>query len=550
MRKLQYAILQFILCIITIALVIPNPTTSQIPTLPYYDDDVYIGYEYGTAGIINAMLASIMENSIPNNLASRVLNASIRALNQIWDDRIEFEGSQYPVWAKTPEWSTIFPGQKYGTPGILLPFIKLYQITNDIKWLNRAEEGYWFLASQAINDSTSPHWPYAYSMPKEELGTAITDIKYGSAGILDINLKLFEITNDTRYLDHAELIISWLESVSIEKVANSKMYQVIPWYYQDFLDVDQNQNNPYYTSYGFGLAGIAPLLYKYALLRNSPETKTWALSLGQFLKNIQGQDGSWFFNSDSDNRYTGFDEGVAGILFGLNKLNNLSETSEFDNSITKGIRWLFSSYIANYSHTGFFEDNTNRLIKTNLYRGTLGVLKALTELTEFLSDEQIDQLVKSYQWLITAASILVHTGEDEMLFLLQEKDNFDFIDFSYAEGVAGLLLEVVNLESNPSLTSKLNFNISRVINALISGLLYFQNDDGHWQRQFLIPAGWNIQQYVIEDYTENYISTSFDNSVTDGTSKTNSNDFETSVLQLHLIILIVYLKKNRSIAKS
>ncbi|MHA2251011.1 MAG: lanthionine synthetase LanC family protein [Candidatus Kariarchaeaceae archaeon] len=515
---------------------------AQIPTTPYFDDKTYLGVEYGAAGIALSFLETYQSTIFDENYSSEILTSSLAILDQIWEDRIEYEGQKYASWAKTTQSQSIYPGKKYGPSGILEVFLQIYQITQDPKWMQRIEEGYWLLASQANNQTNYPNWPYAYSMPKEEGGIAITDLKYGSAGVLELNLQLYKATNDSRYLEHGEKIISWLDLAAVEITQNNIPFQVIPWYFYDSVSEEDKLALPYYTSYGFGLAGIAPLLFHYATLLKSSAVKDWAISMGSFLTEIQLEDGSWSAISDRPRALTSFDEGVAGVVYGLNKLKNLANTDQFDNAIEKGIDWLFSRFVANYSHTGFYETDSDALVKTNLFRGSLGILRVLNELSSFLTSDQESQLVKSYQWLLTEGSFYIATGGKELLFLLQDTLNYEIIDFSYSEGLAGLLSELVHLYSSP-LADKLNFNLTRAISASVSALDYFQDSDGYWQKQYLIPAGWNLEHYTIEDYASGYSTYSNPQNTSEEASSTNDAQWQTTILIL--IPVIVFTKRKR-----
>ncbi|MHA2029251.1 MAG: hypothetical protein ACW99Q_07660 [Candidatus Kariarchaeaceae archaeon] len=519
---------------------------SQIPEMPSFDDKTYLGLEYGSAGISLAILEVLFLSNVNDNVKNLAFEIALTALENLWDSRVEYEGIKYPTWERSIEeqYKSVYPGMKYGAPGIIRAFLKLYDITDDPKWLDRAEESYWYLSSQAINESTYPHWPYHYTLPKEDVGVAITDLKYGSAAVLSTSLELYKITQKQEYLDHGKLIISWLDKISVINEVNTINYKIIPWY---FMDGSTNSDRPVYTSYGFGIAGIIPQLYQYGLSSQTQNQLDWAIELANFLSNIQLEDGSWYVASDEELTFNvGFDNGVAGVLNGMMELKSLSNSTEYDQVISKGVNWLFTRYVANTTHMGFYNiiNNQNNIEITNsLYDGNLGVLRTLFKLESFLTPIQSQLLIQLYQWLITSGSFFVTNGGVELLFLKESIDNDQSVDFSYAQGLAGFISELTQLEQNQQLSAKINFNISRAIVAAVNTFEYFQQTNGHWQRQYVIPMGWNINHFTISDFTKIEVPlNNFTNAVeTNITEKNNKNSSERIEYIYYLIPLIMVI---------
>ncbi len=558
--KLYFAKIGFSFCIVIILFNTSSTASykaNQIPDLPYFDDRTYLGYEYGSAGISIALLEVYSSSNIDNATKMRISSLVENSLEKLWDARIEYEGVRYPAWDRSIEeqYLSVYPGIKYGAPGIIRAFLKIFEITDDSKWLARAEESYWYLSTQAINTSTNPHWPYNFNMPKEDSGVAITDLKYGSTGVLSLGIDLFEVTQNQTYLDHGELIISWLNEISIEFVHNDIIHNIIPWY---AIDGSTNLNLPFYTTYGFGIAGIAPHLYQFGLHSQSEGAKNWAMELGRFLVDIQLEDGSWYSASDSQSVVNvGFDNGVAGILNGLFELKVLTNSEEFDSAISRGINWLFTRFFSNSTHVGFsnhLSSNSEIEITNSLYDGNIGILRTLTKLTSFLTTDQLDLLTLTYKWIITSGSFVITNGEDEMLFLFESPNNYQFVDFSYAQGLAGFLSELVNLEFNSVISNEINFNLTRAIIAAINTFDYFQQMSGHWQRQYVIPSGWEQRHFTIFNFSDddiplNTMLTELDDNITKNNKLTSIELLEDYYYFIPIVVLLplFYVIKRKKI---
>jgi hypothetical protein len=479
-------------------------SNSQIPISPDFDEKIYFGHQLGTSGIINTILELHNANLPSINLDFIPLIEF--TLEQIWNDRLTLNGTKYASWPKMIDgYSIIYPGQKYGPAGIFLSFINLYNTNKEIVWLRRAEEGYWLLASQAINSTTQPRWPYSYTLPNATNGISTSDLKYGTAGILYFNMILYEITENSSYLDHGRLLINSLKEMITIKVIDGQSYSVIPWYYP-------GRDVTIMTGYNWGITGIAPLLYKYANILNDDSLKKWSLELTDFIHAIQEGDGSWKSEYLGKETISGFDQGVSGILFGLNEMQQLTGLNKYSNSIKKGISWLFSQYINNQTHKGFFHNNYQDNVYTSLHRGSIGVLRVLTNMNDYLTETQYSKIIDTYKWLITNGSIIIKENNKEMLLLLYNPINYEFVDFSLGEGLAGLLSELLRLKQIEGLENDLNIDINQFLKLTVDSLLYFQNDLGYWKRQILIDQNWEFFRYKItshEDLSSNLFFWSF-----------------------------------------
>lgn len=471
----------FGLLIIMSLLLVGNdrPILAQMPAIPDTDTDIYYGHEYGVSGIAEALLRFEIYFSA-SEISNEVTNSIELALNYVWDNRFELNGSQVSSWAKGPEQQSIYPGKKYGAAGIIPAFLAMYNVTKSIRWLDRAISSYWQLSEEALNGSDFPNWPYSYFEPHDD-GISLTDLKYGSAGILSVGIDLYTLTGNQSYLEHGVLIAQWLEAVSKEIQIGNQQYRVLPWYNLDGIP------GPIKTGYEWGIAGIAPIIYKLGNLVNSDELKQWGLELGQFLVSVQNSDGSWYVEHSSKSWLTGFDEGVAGVVFGLNELRLLSGSNSFDQSIISAINFLYSHYSDQLSLTSLYVAAEGETVYNGLNRGLLGVMKSLVSVQDLLTSEQMDIIISTLEWFLTNELYLILDGSNELLIMDYVDGADGLIDFSYGEGIAGLLVELIEFNS-VLITKTINVNLTQAIYATANSIVKFQNPEGYWSRQRTIPS--------------------------------------------------------------
>ncbi len=452
-----------------VILLLVNPVFSQAPAPPVYDQDKYYGLEYGCVGISLAIISAMQ------SLGSFDPTPVEKCIDTVWNSRETYEGKNYAAWTKSTSSYTIYPGMKYGAVGILLSLLEFYNATGDSKYLDWAKEGYGSLMDQALNKSTLPHWGYAYALPRDPYAIAITDLKYGSTGVLKLNLALYELTQNSSLLIEGKRMINWLQKTVKLVESGGVKYSVIPWY--DLED----PNKPVNTAYGWGLSGILPVLYAYGDVLGDQGIRAWAYEMGKFLQSIQFENGSWPYSFEGDFISNGFDEGVAGVLQGLYEYSTLRGTNEFDQTIRRGIDYLFSVFVDNGTHFGIPSSTRDPTFFNNLAHGLVGVLQTLIKLDRFLDDGERNLVVKGIEYLLTQESFTILNEGENLLFLEQPWLEDKTLDFSYSDGQAGFLKFIAGIPQ--SYKSLISLDTNAALESLLRAELVFQDEDGMWVKQ-------------------------------------------------------------------
>ncbi len=452
-----------------VIILLVTPVYSQAPAPPTNDQDKYYGFEYGCVGISLAIVTAMQ------SLGSFDPTPAAKCFDTVWNSRETHEGRTYAAWTKSTSSYTIYPGMKYGAVGILLSLLEFYNITGDAKYLEWAREGYGSLMDQALNKSTLPHWGYAYALPRDPYAISITDLKYGSTGVLKLNLALYEQTQNSSLLIEGERMINWLQSTVKLVESEGVKYSVVPWY--DLED----PNKPVITAYGFGLSGIIPVLHEYGEVLGDQGTKAWAYEMAKFLQSIQFANGSWPYSFEGDFISNGLDEGVAGVVQGLYEYSILRNTDEFDQTIRKGIDYLLSILVDNGTHFGIPSSTRDSTLFNNLAHGLVGVLQTLITLDRFLDEEERDLVVKGIEYLLTQQSFTILNEGEDLLFLVQPWLDEKTLDFSYSDGQAGFLKFIAQIPE--SYKTLISLDIDRALESILRAELVFQDEEGMWVKQ-------------------------------------------------------------------
>ncbi|MCY3411130.1 MAG: hypothetical protein INQ03_05765 [Candidatus Heimdallarchaeota archaeon] len=479
-------------------LVLPiQPTESVINLTFSLDTETYYGYELGATGIVSSLIDVLYNNLLPSRYDD-ILDLVTTTLQRIWDDRIEINGSKRACWCSAPDSGEIYPGIKYGSAGILQVFLELYELTLNRIWLERAEEIYSNLASLAFNNSTYPHWSLTYDDDNE--GNSVTNIKYGSAGILEQALKLYRLTQNLNYLEHAEGIINWMRFVSINYEVKGNNYSVIPWFY--------NLNNEGQVKFGanWGISGMAPLLYEFGVLTANETMMNWSREIMEYLILYQQEDGSWYLDNEDGTIKTDYDEGMAGIIANLYKMQLLIGEEVYQPVILKALDFLFSQKIHNSTLIGFVAGNKNNQVYYGYLSGLIGILSSLRQVYTLLTYDQSVFLTEAYNWIINEVCFIREKNGVSMRFIRKSANTgTNILDFSLADGAAGLLKEIASLANDDFVLIEKNILIN-AIDQLVNSFKYCKAPNNLWNKEKSVSSCMMIN--TMESHTviseENY----------------------------------------------
>ncbi|OLS21706.1 MAG: hypothetical protein HeimC2_32640 [Candidatus Heimdallarchaeota archaeon LC_2] len=461
-----------------ILLLFPNSNTAQAPSLPDEDDTVYLGRYWGAAGIADGLLEIVNSSILDIELNEKIEQLALNALDKTWEQRYTLEnGSQIPAWSKYAT-AGIYPGQKYGAAGISINYMHAYLYTNNEKYLTWAQSSLDELLLEASNETEFPSWPYSYSEIRNPLGIPVSDISFGNLGVLDALLLMYEITNDTRYLDKSIEVYNWLDYISVPFESVTFSTKLIPWY---TLGDDRG---PLYTSLLSGNGAAIELFIKLGQYVDRVDITSWGIEIANAYVESQKLDGHWsiIFNKPESFGRTTLELGSAGIIYALARVGKMMNHSQYDNTIEKGINWLDSTI--NQSATEFFIPITEGESsgKYSLYGGLTGILKAI----RISNMDQFSSILESgYHHLLNRVLYEGTIDGTPVRGFYPSTLKEPYTDLSLSDGLIGVAIELLDLhKSNPEV---LNMdNIKLILTSISNTYLVFQNENGLWSKQILI----------------------------------------------------------------
>ncbi len=487
MKNCSYA---FVPILLAILLFVPHPSVeSQVPNLPAEDDNVYHGSYWGAAGIAEGLLDIANSRILDEALNTEIEQLAENALDKIWDQRYTLEnGDQIPAWSKYKDGS-IYPGQKYGATGISINYMNAYQITGEEKYLNRAQLALEELLLQASNETEYPSWPYSYGDIRDPLGIPISDISFGNLGILEALLLMYEITQESHYLDKSIDVYNWLEFISVPFESKSFSTKLLPWY---TLGGDKG---PLYTSLLNGNGAAIELFLKLGNLAEREDITDWGVDIANAYVELQHPNGNWtiIFDEQGPNSFarTPLESGSAGIILALDSASKLMNHSNYAGTIESGIEWLESTI--NQTNNEFFVpiSKGQSTGKYSLHTGLTGILKAIRT----ASIDRFNYILeKGYDHLINHILYEGKIDGTQVTGFYPSTYKEPYTDLSLSDGLMGFTLELLDLyNSNLDLldTSEIKLILTTIINTYI----VFTNDDGLWPKQVTIEPLYTTDSY-------------------------------------------------------
>lgn len=459
--------------LIILTFIIPlHPVSGQAPPLPAEDDSIYPGYFWGAAGVVDGLLGMIDLDVFTDEEISKAISIIERAIDGIWNQRYQTEsGDQLPTWQKV-ETGDIYPGKKYGAAGIIDTLVHAYSVLGNSTYLTMANASSYELMAESSH-FTLPHWPYAYIFTRGASGISITDWNFGSIGIIDSVLDVYELTNDSTLLNFATEAASWVYNSSNPMTVGTENGRIIPWYASDEV------LNNMYTTYGRGNAGAIPVLHRLSSLSNNATWSIWANFITSWLINNQHDDGKWTQIPSEASAPVALDQngGVSGTILGLLQTLNYTSSPVIQSSIDNGIAWLKNTFISNDTVQIYPTFSETKKADHSLYSGMVGVLQTLR-----LSGLTDQDLVSGYEWIIDDALYLYSDNTKELLALYPTTDQEDYTDLSYTNGLTGVMHEL----AMASVSGLIDVD-QDMFSKFLRTIDHYQLESGLWHRQIDIP---------------------------------------------------------------
>lgn len=464
--------------IITIGLILLMlPTVNaQAPEVVEEDNTEYYGFEYGAAGILQVLLEYYQENS-------SILPVITHGLDALWKKR-NTENISQAIWEKS-DGTGFYPGLKYGNAGIIKTYVSAYKILKNQSYLDHAVVSVDTIYSHAMNASY-PHWSYTYYKPEEnQNGIVITDLRYGSLGLIDAFLDIYEVTNSSRFLSMAVNATRYLITTANNYTINDQTFPVLSWYVHKTII-----NEITALLHGnTGLLRILPRLYE---LSKNEYYLNWSRFICEWLVLNQNSDGAWNYNiNEGEIEITSYSLGTLGIIY------ELSQYGGYDESVKDALSWINYQVIQNSTHLFLPEYPEEQYGWTSLYRGLSGLLYTYSSIFDSLDSGSKSILLDMYTWLCEEALIPTIYKDYTIWGIIPRSNYKGYIDLSYGDGIAGILHMLLNL--NHSFTQTNNINVDSIITKLCSSLILTQNENGLWPKQILvnIPNSSKKKSYVV-----------------------------------------------------
>ncbi|MCH8908117.1 MAG: hypothetical protein IH840_13595 [Candidatus Heimdallarchaeota archaeon] len=427
-------------------LLLTVPVNAQRPTFGQNDTRSYVGLYWGSAGIVETLISILEfddENLVLKEMErNEVISAVWRAIDGIWESRIILDnGTKIAAWSKYTQ-SDIYPGQKYGAAGIIKVLVKAYQYFNDESYLSYASEAADELILERSGLYANANWGYSYSDRDRSSGLSLTDLTFGSLGIIEALLTIFEVTDDNKYLEFSIDAATWIQKITVEQIVDDKVFNVIPFY-------DALNGLEIYTGLAEGNSGAFKVLSQLAEHAENDAWRTWAMEIANWTKAIQRTDGSWSFNplrSEFKGRTSRY-FGVAGILEGLLDIQDES----FEDVIRAGYAWLLNQKIQNETHIIFPQIEGQQNGRFDLDFGMAGILKSFRIANNM---DYVSVILDGWSWMLDNALYEYTSGSDQLLGLIFTASDGTFTDLSRSEGLSGVISELLNVYENE------NFNHS------------------------------------------------------------------------------------------
>jgi lantibiotic modifying enzyme len=336
------------------------------PDSPLISDQYYPGLYSGTAGIGYFFLKMYQytNNETYKSLAIKSANYVISKAKQ-QDDLTYWSRSEYSL-------SDSYSSQKYGPAGISDFLVKMFEITNNIIFLQTAEKAMNSMINQYSSfDLNGKSWSYNYfgEVP-------VVDLLYGGIGVSSAFLNLFTQTQNLTYLQEAELGLQWVLHLSKTQTSDIGTMRTIIY--------SESETYPYnYTGYATGVAGTGDYLLKFSEITKNTTYLTMAKEIGNWLIKNE-QNGLWQYGGvdyltevyNEDGYFLGLSSGSSGIGLFLLNLYQATSNTLYLNSVNRIHDMLLQHaiYSSNFvffpvQSKGSFENTT----KTDISMGLSGI---------------------------------------------------------------------------------------------------------------------------------------------------------------------------------
>jgi len=283
------------------------------------------------------------------------------------------------------------PDWLYGRAGGISYLVELHKVTDEQIYLDKAEEIATILLEEAINEGNETHWVIRPGFEK-----VYTGLPHGSSGIGLSLLQLYEVTDNTIYLDVAKKAMNWLNGHRVNIGTG------IGW---KRLTTDSHA----YHHWSGGTVGIMQFLQKLYEITQNPDylNQIEQAADGLVQSSIRVNDGfTWTYRSDKTGSFPViFSHGTASVVWALLQSYSLTNNPVYQRKALDGIKWLNTVKVQNQNNLPFWPhiegwDQFN----TGYRLGTASIGHSFIEYTKLTQDSSyLNDAKKAAEYLLDIA---------------------------------------------------------------------------------------------------------------------------------------------------
>ena len=346
----------------------------------FYHTDLY----YGSPGIIT-LFSGLYDVTSDEKYYQYAVGGA-----QWLIDRAIAEAGGYK-WPQKEGESLYYTGLYVGTSGTGDAFLNLYETFLNTTYLEYAiGAADWLLSVAIFENQDECKWPSSHYA-----SDYCTDIIYGASGIGLFLLRLYDLTKNSEYLNHARYAGNWL--INQAKPAGSGY----KWEVSNYC--------PYfYTGFSHGAAGIGYFLAELFEYTNDSQYLEYAEGAGQWLIDISVPEADgckwWSKEGDTPSYATGWCHGPAGTCLLFIKLYKITSDNIYLTYAEMGSNWLISLAISSGGGYKWPHYQVSPNYDTTICHGAAGIGDFFLEMF-YLTDEDIflDYAEGAAEWLKSVA---------------------------------------------------------------------------------------------------------------------------------------------------
>lgn len=319
----------------------------------------FFGLRYGSMGI-NKFLGNAVSELNYNNLIPLINDA----ITWVWSHRMPNGG-----WAIAPK-DYITTGLEYGVAGIGQGFLELYSNISNDTYVELSERAANWLIKVGIWDGDEFKIPWTTMDDGAEFYEDYSSYGIGITGIMDYFLNLYEVTDNSTYLEYADGFAKRLITLNDE----GSFPRNTVGYLTGMHGIAGG-----YTGFHTGSSGIAHTMLRYYDITGDKEALSLNEDVEKYIAGLIYANGSISFSPDLyDDHFTGFSLGATGIIKYYIDLYDRFVNAEYLDTIHLLLNNLHDMWLE-FGLVPYRDHNTINGFSYNIEDGVAGLLRVIRE---------------------------------------------------------------------------------------------------------------------------------------------------------------------------